>query len=568
MINQLGRSTNILYKNSTSPLNDKNKDKTSFKGGKFIGFIQTCEKKPMMNVALIDLITAIIPRTILDCFRNIFAGLETFRREASGLVVNCLIPGFITLGYAKLFNNKIMGGKDKANLSSCWASSDTLNRVVEHYDNVVDSPSYKEGLQIFGGNEKHARVYSVNHQLLSEASGLDGFEHKNFKDILSKNEMSKHAKEMTVAMFEEKNGVLTETLTKGTPKNKINKIFEEITSKTHIAQDVKFGANSKTAFTANLESTLVDSHQVLKGIMKENIAPGATKDYLLRAKKLLKTKSVLGMLTILPLALSMQYINRKITERSSGVKGAPIHEGYAQDGIKQKTSEEVSKEKKGLVGKKILAVSSMLGLALLSMMKLPNMKTLKDIVQFKDKFPTMNQARAISAGTFASRMAVADDNAELNEHWTRDTVTFASMYFLGDYGAKGAATLMEKSKGVELLNKNYKPEDNKGVLKKIKNWVFNTHLKSSDELKGAGEELKFAKKLRANAQLANIGTSLLLLGLIVPVYTMFKTKQADKKEQLKRQQALQNNNMVVLNKLEQPNPFEAINSRKIRTVAK
>ena len=130
-------------------------------------------------------------------------------------------------------------------------------------------------------------------------------------------------------------------------------------------------------------------------------------------------------------------------------------------------------------------------------------------------------------------MAVADDEAELKEAHTRDIITFSSMYFLGDYGAKAMASHLEKKTGVELLNKTYDSSKNKGMLTKFKNWVLNTHLKSSDELKGVGAELEKAVKLRAKCQMANLGTSLAILGVIVPIYTRLRTKKHEAEEKVR-----------------------------------
>ena len=113
------------------------------------------------------------------------------------------------------------------------------------------------------------------------------------------------------------------------------------------------------------------------------------------------------------------------------------------------------------------------------------------------------------------------------------------MYFLGDYGAKAMASHYEKKTGVELLNKTYDPAKNKGALTKFKNWVLNTHLKSSDELKGVGKELEKATRLRQKCQMANLGTSLAILGVIVPIYTRLRTKKHDAQEKAKLA-ALQN----------------------------
>ena len=516
--------------NSSSLQNKGLKNKPNFAGrekagGVVLGLVQKCEKEPMINVAVIDLLTAILPRSLWESLTNLFAGFEAFRRESSGLIVNCLIPGFITLGIAKLANNGIMG-KGKSNLANCWASSDSINKVTNHYKDAENTEAFKEGMNIFNGNKTHARVYAVNYNLLNEASGIDGFDKKAFNQAMSKQEMSDAAEKLTRISFKYKDGQLSNELVEKTPKKRLKAIFKSISRKTHIAQDVKFGEGLE----AGLERTLTDTHQLVKGMIKEGIKPENVADFVKRSKRLLKTKSILGMAVILPLAASMQHINRKITEKLSGVKGAPIHKSYGKEDHK-KTEEEIKNEKRQLIGKKIWAVSSMLGVAMLSMMKLPTLKTLKNIVQFKDQFPTMDQARAISAITFASRMAVADDKAELDEAHTRDILTFSSMYFLGDYGAKAMASHLEKKTGVELLNKTFDPNKNKGFFTKAKNWILNTHLKSSDELRGVGKAFEDATKLRAKCQMANLGTSLALLGVIVPIYTRLRTNKHDRLEE-------------------------------------
>ena len=110
MINKISANKNINSIQYSSTKKDKRQQTSpSFNGGLLdatIKGIQHCEKNPMLNVAVIDLATAIIPRSIWESFTNIFAGFEAFRREASGLVINCLLPGFIDWGAAKLLNKE------------------------------------------------------------------------------------------------------------------------------------------------------------------------------------------------------------------------------------------------------------------------------------------------------------------------------------------------------------------------------------------------------------------------------------------------------------------------------
>ena len=97
MINKISVKTNTEINKKPEP---------SFKAGVLDGatwMLQQCNTYPMLGVSVIDGVTAIIPRTIVDAKTNGFAAAETFRRESSGLVVNCLIPGFFVLGAAKVF---------------------------------------------------------------------------------------------------------------------------------------------------------------------------------------------------------------------------------------------------------------------------------------------------------------------------------------------------------------------------------------------------------------------------------------------------------------------------------
>lgn len=88
----------------------------------------------------------------------------------------------------------------------------------------------------------------------------------------------------------------------------------------------------------------------------------------------------------------------------SGRKGAPIYNDYAD---RKEDRELTPKEKAQLLKQKFISVSSMLGVAGLSMFM--DKPSLKSLFQFKGLFPTMDQARIISTATFASRMAASEE---------------------------------------------------------------------------------------------------------------------------------------------------------------
>ena len=61
-------------------------------------------------------------------------------------------------------------------------------------------------------------------------------------------------------------------------------------------------------------------------------------------------------------------------------------------------------------------------------------------------------------------MLASEDENELHEVTWRDIATFSSLYFLGDYVSKAVGTIMQKVKGVPLLNYMEKRPDTKNPL--------------------------------------------------------------------------------------------------------
>ena len=581
MIDRISTSNNSnIQKINNQSKERRQNNSPNFKGGLVdtaIKGIRACEKNPMINVAVIDLVTAIGPRSIWESFTNLFAGFEAFRRESSGLIVNCLIPGFVALGAAKALNNTIMGGK--ADLSSCWAGNSAIDTISDYYKNAENTEAYKDGMAKFN-DAKKARVYATHYNMLNEASGIDGNVRKTFGEIKELN-ISETAEKLTEATFEETKKLSFKERMAGIgntirgwfggsktvkAKSTIDKAFEDTASKTHITENVRFGSGEK-AVTSDLKSAMKNTTGMLKGLIAEGAENAEQINaFGKKAKKLVRGKSAVAMAIILPMAASMQSINRWITTRMSGVKGAPIYDDYAKDKEKVvKTPEQEKADKKALLKQKFISVGSMVGVAMLSMMKLPNKEMFKSIFEFKGPFPTMDQARAISTVTFGSRMAVADDKNELAEATTRDIVTFSSMYFLGDYAAKGYASYLEGKKGVKLLNRTKPCDKDANIFKKAGNWIVNTHLKSTDELAADGvRSLEDMKHLRTKCQMVNLGSSLLILGLLVPVFTRLKTEKKHKQELMAQaENANVNQNVTISLKHGNSEPLGALNKTKV-----
>ena len=527
MINKVELGSVNSSKTPTGKVGLRQKRQESFTGLGSLALkgVQKCEEFPMLNVTVLDLSTAIIPRTFFETFigskkkdengneqkerkLNVMGGFEAFRRESSGLLINCIIPSFVVAGLAYLFEKPVMGVFNKSGLFRSWANGDTINKVQSYYSNAQ-------------GATKEDRIFNTLRTMFNDIEGVDGDVKNNgmkkFKDIFANDKE------------------YLETL-RNTAKNlasskaeKSSNLYKYMVSKSGIAENIRFSGDKKF-FSSSLAHLCESAEDLLHGIVKEGDSIKNADDlskYFSKAKKLVNIKSIAGLGLIIPLAIAAQPINRWITHKLSGKKGAPI---YNDDTERVLTPEEKVK----LTAQKFVAVPAMLGVAALSMiMDRPSLK----MFQFKNIFPTMDQARIISAATFSSRIAASEDSNELEENTIRDIATFSSFYFLGDYAAKGIATYLENhnSDGIKLLNRLSVPPENANIFQKFWNWAKHTKMKSTDELSAITDSVlrTKAKNMRAFCQLGNLAFSLLSLGIFIPLYTRTQT---NKKNQQKQQQ--------------------------------
>lgn len=524
----------VNSKNTPQYINRMKQGETSFTGLGNLALrgIQKCEEKPMINVAVLDLATAILPRTFFETFigskqkdengnktnerkLNLLGGFEALRRESSGLLINCIIPSYIVIGAAKLLNKPIMGIFNKSNLTKSWANGDTISQVEKYYKAAQ-------------GATKEEKVTNTIKLMFNDIEGVDGDIAngglKKFRDIFAND------KEFEAAVSKMTKNILS----KNPEKGYADQLYRLMVNKSGISENIRFSGNDKF-FSSSLSHLCDSTAEILHGAYKEGLLehvadPKQQKNildqlskYFSKSKKLVNAKSLAGLGIIIPLAIAAQPINRWITHKMSGKKGAPI---YNDDQERILTPEE----KKKLTAQKFLAVPSMWAVAGLSMlMDRPSLK----MFQFKNTFPTMDQARIISAATFSSRLAAAEDSNELEENTIRDIATFSSFYFLGDYAAKAIATYLEKHNkdGIKLINKLYK-EEGSNIFQKFWNWAKHTKMKSTDELGAIGNEVlrSKAKNLRAICQLGNLAFSLISLGVFIPIYTRTQTNKKEKME--------------------------------------
>ncbi len=468
--------------------------------------LKALNEQPMLSVAVTDTVATNIPRTAVDFKATGPAGgFETLRREFSGLAVNCLMPSFFVLGAAKLINGLFMKDFKGIDMSGSWANSETIDTLKGFYQNSIkeNAPSAHEEAKIFVKQTLENLEGLKGKEWISYAQKLSGDEGQKAVDILAKAISNPGSKKDT--------------------KTAIKEAIKLISGQTEAVETLRFKDAGKN-FGSNLADLLRDQVDLGRKFGSAKVRNNLD-GFASAAKKMVNTKSIMGLAVVIPLAMSMQHINRAITRHKYKKTGAPIYKDFEKE-------ERVltPEEEKRLHRNKPICAAMMVGLALLSMMKKPSL----EMFQFKGMFPTVDQCRWIATATFASRMLSSEDPNELRESTVRDLASFSGLYFLGDYAAKAAATFFEKTKGTKLLNHIKEVPEDASMLKKFGNWVKNVKVKSFDEVGKSA----FSTKYRGACEIASLGFSILTLGVLLPMYNKRVTarKEAERKANMQKEQ--------------------------------
>lgn len=487
-------------------------------------FLQACDKYPMVGVAFTDSVATDVPRTIFDLLKTgVPAALETARREFSGLIVNCLLPSFIVLGVAKGVNRPILGEKFKnIDMSSSWSNGESIEKYVN---------TFKESMDLSSAKTTRDEIKTYFTKLFTGLNGRDGDKWVEFSSSLGKEKLNNISETLTNLVFDK-------SLNKNSFKNTLSEVSTLITDSTRAGEILSYDVADGKTISSNLSELLRDSVDMARKF-KDSTVRRNLDAFKKQTTKLVNVKSIAGLAIIIPLAMSVQSINRAITRHMYKQKGAPIYKDFE----KGETYHEMTPAQNAkFFSQKLLAAGSMLSLALLSMMKKPNLS----MFQFKGMFPTVDQCRWIATATFASRMFASEDPNELRESTVRDMASFAGLYFLGDYAGKATASLIEKIRpDVKLTNRLGESTKDSSILKRAGDWIKNTTLKSFDEV------LPQHKNLRSICELASIGFSVIFLGVLLPAYnrkvTEKKVALAKEKEMNEKQAANATNAQLVIN---------------------
>lgn len=518
---QVGRK--ITQKMKVENSNNKYKNIPSFKGpldGALTQALVTIDTNPMVNAALVDVFSMVIPRTYVDTKkRNEFAGAETFFREITGTFIVCLSSGILAKGISHLYN-KFVQPEIKVNPNS-WVSNDSLGLLKHSWDKNKNSEKYVD-------------------QVLSNISGIDGRNTVNFSEINWNNVQWHDDKKWTNFTWnnsEFKNiqeklknkgeivKTLGETIESDVDSKDAKQVLEiiehRITNALGVGNSINVKLDDKTLGTS-LHNLLRDIHDLGKNVFKQGINVDASIEKLTKMNKV----KTLGALSIAAgLGLTNQYINRQITKKRTGT------DAFVGEVEYKKIKEEKSRENKNntkLTSLKLLASAGIVGLAAI-VMRIKNPADFVKKLEFTSAITSGNAIKTVYTATLVGRFLAAKNETELRESATRDYLGFLNWLVFGGFVAKGVANLLDKGQN-NLFNIN---KNGTGV----KHWLNDISLKSHAEIASKGSE--FAKKniWKLNvAHASGLAYSTIALGILLPLLNIAITKnkhKADYEQRLK-----------------------------------
>ncbi|MDR1326875.1 MAG: hypothetical protein LBJ74_00555 [Heliobacteriaceae bacterium] len=451
----------------------KTTPQTFTNAGALTNALMFLDTNAMANATLIDLGAMVIPRTYIDTKeRNKYAGAETFIREFTGTLIVCLSSGILAKALAHSAN-RFIDPSTKINPNS-WFTKDSAAALKKAWNggtegfvnNILDNLSGRDNTAITKLTNKDAVAQKLAAYINAEKP--DKAAAKQIEDLITNDLKANRSVNVNI---------------NGTELN---------TSLEHLIRDMPdMGKNIFNNKNINVESAF-------KKIAKVNK---------------IKTLGALGIAS--GLGLANQYVNRKITEKRTGVKGFAGDFDY-QNFIKSKKSQKDDslgfKLQKGLVSAGIIGLAA-------AVMRIRNPKDFVKKLEFASPIVSGNAIKTVYTATLVGRFLASDNKQELGETAFRDYFGFLNWLVLGGFASKAVANIIDPHKK-ELFNIN---KEGKG----IKHWLNDITVKSHKEAAANGVKMW---KINA-AQIAGLAYSTLMLGVVLTRLNVLFSKQKQAKEQ-------------------------------------
>ena len=263
------------------------------------------------------------------------------------------------------------------------------------------------------------------------------------------------------------------------------------------------------SFSANLNHTLRDIVDSIQNIFfKQNSNPD---EIISKLKTLNNSKIAFALPLSMAIALSNQFINRKITKKQTGIDNFVGENGYDEN-VKEKNQKE---NQKGLWWKKLLSA----GVFLTMLMGVMNIKKPKDLInklEFTGPVANGNTIKTVYGTLILGRIFASKDTTELRETNTRDYLGFLNWLVLGGFVSKGVAQIFDPKKE-NLFNIT---KQNKG----ISHWLKDVQIKSQKEILAEGKNVTKNLRQLNIAQISGILYSGIMLGILLPKLNIALTK--------------------------------------------
>ena len=470
---------------NNSILNTKSPNFKGFNLSPLSKALYTLSNNDMLNASFIDIFAMDTPRTIVE-FKNRGknAGIEMGFREYTGT----FIAEFSATVFALLFS-KLFAKKNKNINPNSWATNSSIDTLTSIYESSTKNP----------------KDYVNN--VLNSMQGLVGGDWVNFK-----NEKGNSIVGNITNLNTDK------SLNKKSQKSLLGQAQDEIISILKADNNISI-KNGQNEFSANLSHILRDVVD-----MGKNVFFNDKIDYTQAIDKL-KTLNKSRILFALPLSMALaitnQYINRKLTKKRTGIDNF-VGENDYQNNVDNKKE---TKKEKGLLLKKILSA----GVFLFMLKSVMDIKKPEDLIKklsFDGPATSGNLIKTIYGTLILGRIFASKDSTELRETNVRDYLGFLSWLVLGGFVAKGGAQIMDM-KQANLFN--IKNSGNKGIW----HWLKDVSLKSQKEIIASGVDVKNNLRKLNIAQLMGIGYSAVMLGVLLPKLNIWMTKRKKTKPENK-----------------------------------
>ena len=476
--------------------------------------LRACDMNEMINAVGLDVGAMVIPRAYCDTkMRNEYAGAETFIREASGTFINCLSAGLFAMGISKIAAKRVQ--PDIEINPNSWYSDESLDVLKKAWDKtenmdgylntVLDNLSGRDG----AGVNKFKDIDWKKIEWIDEKSwNKINWDNQKYRGIQEQMKSKEGFVDTLKLLIADKN------ITKDDRKCVLSIMEKRLTNALGAQRDMTLAVDGYKN-SSKLENILRDTVDAGKDIFAKR-SKGEIDQIIKKTLRVNRIKAYGAIVASCVLGLTNQALNRKITEKRTGVKGFVGEPDFGAKG------EGACAEKdKYLLLKKVGASALMIGL-IFATMGVKNLKEFGKKLQFTGAVTGGNAIKTVYGATIVGRFLAADNGTELRESMTRDYLGFLNWLVFGGFFAKGVANMLDK-KGKDLFNYT---KEGKGV----KHWLNDMSLKTHNEIASKGSA--FAKKniWKLNvAQASGIAYSAITLGILLPMLNAKVTEMKAKK---------------------------------------